>query len=101
MKTLPALFTALALTAAAGVAQADIGPDEVVRLHNAKTVMDFEELNKLALAKHPGFTIHDTELENQAGKYVYQVELRDAKNVEWDVDLDAKTGAVLKDVQDK
>ena len=101
MKTLPALFAALALTAAAGVAQADIGPDEVVRLHKAGTVMDFEKLNKLALDKHPGFTIHDTELENQAGRYVYQVELRDAKNVEWDVDLDAKTGEVLKDKQDK
>ena len=101
MKTLPALFTALALTAAAGVAQADIRPDEVVRLYKAGTFMDFDKLNKLASDKHPGFTIHDTELENHAGRYVYQVELRDAKNVEWDVDLDAKTGEVLKDLQDK
>lgn len=101
MKTLNALFAALAMTAAAGAAQADIGPDEVVRLHKAGTVMDFEKLNKMAVDKHPGFTIKDTELENHAGRYVYQVELHDGKGVEWDVDLDAKTGEILKDKQDQ
>ncbi|RJX47213.1 peptidase M4, partial [Pseudomonas syringae pv. actinidiae] len=38
MKLMPALFAAVALTAAAGAAHADIGPDEVVRLHKAGTV---------------------------------------------------------------
>ena len=28
----------------------------------------------------------------QPRAYVYQVELRDSKGIEWDVDLDAKTG---------
>ncbi|NAT65698.1 peptidase M4, partial [Pseudomonas syringae pv. actinidifoliorum] len=48
MKLMPALFAAVALTAAAGAAQADIGPDEVVRLHKAGTVGDFEQFNKQA-----------------------------------------------------
>jgi uncharacterized membrane protein YkoI len=102
MKTLHALFAAVALTAAAGVAQADVRPDQIPALIKSGAVMDFEKLNKLALDKHPGFTIHDTELDHDqtANRYVYQVELRDAKNVEWDVDLDAKTGEVLKDKQD-
>ncbi|MBU2014530.1 MAG: PepSY domain-containing protein, partial [Gammaproteobacteria bacterium] len=34
------------------------------------------------------------------GRYVYQLELRDDKGVQWDVELDAKTGEVLKDHQD-
>jgi uncharacterized membrane protein YkoI len=101
MKTLNALFAAVALTAAAGAAQADVRPDLIPGLLKSGAVQDFEKLNKLALDKHPGFTIHDTELDQEANRYVYQVELRDAKGVEWDVDLDAKTGEVLKDKQDK
>lgn len=101
MNTFNALFAAVALTAVAGAAQADVRPDQIPELLKSGTVMDFEKLNKLALDKHPGFTIHDTELDMHQNNYVYQVELRDAKGVEWDVDLDAKTGAVLKDVQDK
>lgn len=100
MKTLNAVFATLTLTAAAGLAQADIGPDEIVRLHKAGTVMDFEVLNKAALAKHPGATLHSTELENSYGRYIYQTEMRDTSGVKWDVDLDAKTGEVLKDKQD-
>lgn len=101
MKTLNALFAAVALTAAAGAAQADVRPDQIPELLKSGAVMDFEKLNKIATDKHPGFTIHDTELDQEANRYVYQVELRDAKGVEWDVDLDAKTGEVLKDKQDK
>ncbi|MDB6141411.1 MAG: peptidase [Pseudomonas sp.] len=100
MKTLTALFAALALTAAAGFAQAGVGPDEIVRLHKSGAVMDFEALNKAAQAKHPGATLKSTSLKNSYGRYVYKTELRDAQGVEWDVDLDAKTGEVLKDKQD-
>ncbi|AHG39933.1 peptidase M4 [Pseudomonas syringae CC1557] len=102
MKLIPALFAAVALTAAAGVAQADIGPDEVVRLHKAGTVGDFEQFNKQALAKHPGFTISDTELEkDKAGRLVYQIELKNTKdNTEWNYDVDAKSGEVVRDAKD-
>lgn len=102
MKTLNALFAAVALTAIAGAAQADVRPDQIPGLLKSGAIQDFEKLNKLALDKHPGFTIHDTELDQDAqGNYIYQVELRDTKGVEWDVDLNAKTGEVLKDKQDK
>jgi uncharacterized membrane protein YkoI len=102
MKTLNALFAAVALTAAAGAAQADVRPDLIPDLLKSGEIKDFKELNKIATDKHPGFTIHETELDkDNQGNYVYQVELRDAKGVEWDVDVNAKTGAVLKDKQDK
>jgi uncharacterized membrane protein YkoI len=100
MKTLNALFAALTLTAVAGVAHAGIGPDEIVRLHKSGAVMDFEALNKTAQAKHPGATLKSTSLKNSYGRYIYKTELKDAQGVEWDVDLDAKTGEVLKDKQD-
>jgi uncharacterized membrane protein YkoI len=102
MKLMSALFAAVALTAAAGAAQADIGPDEVVRLHKAGTVGDFEQFNKQALAKHAGFQVHDTELDkDHSGRYVYKIELKDTKGVEWNYDVDAKTGEVLRDEQDR
>ncbi|MEB0047871.1 MULTISPECIES: PepSY domain-containing protein [unclassified Pseudomonas] len=105
MKTLTALFTATALTLCAGLAQADVRPDLIPGLLQAGTIMDLEKLNQTALAQHSGTTaanITETELDkNAAGAYVYQVEIRDAKGVKWDVDLDAKTGQVLRNKQDK
>jgi uncharacterized membrane protein YkoI len=105
MKKLTALFAATALTLTAGLAQADVRPDVIPGLLKAGSIMDLEKLNQAALAQHPGTTatnITDTELEQTAaGTYVYQVELRDTKGVEWDVDLDAKTGKVLSNKQDK
>ena len=45
-------------------------------------------------------TITDTELEQEYGKYVYKVEIRDADGAEWDVDLDAANGEILKSERD-
>lgn len=101
MKTLNALIAASAFAVTAGYVQAkDLGPDEALRLRDAGTIQSFEKLNAAALAKHPGSSITQTELEQEYGKYVYQVELRDAKGVEWDVELDATNGQILKDHQD-
>jgi len=101
MKPLIAIIAASIIALTTGLAQArDLGPDEALRLRDAGTIQSFEKLNAAALAKHPGGTVHETELEQEYGKYIYQVELRDAQGVEWDVELDAVTGQVLKDHQD-
>lgn len=63
MKKLTALFAATAIALTAGLAQArDLGPDEALKLRDAGTIKSFEELNKNAIAKHPGSSVHDTEL---------------------------------------
>ncbi|MFC0667467.1 PepSY domain-containing protein [Azotobacter chroococcum] len=101
MKTLTALFAIALLAATATLAQADdLGPDKAMQLLKAGTIQPFETLNAAAQAKHPGSTIHETELEEEYGRYIYQVELRDAQGVKWDVHLDAANGQVLKDHQD-
>ncbi|WP_202982907.1 PepSY domain-containing protein, partial [Streptococcus mutans] len=85
----------------ASIAQArDLGPDEALRLRDAGTIVSFEKLNATAIAKHPGSTITETELEEEYGKYIYQVELRDPQGLNWDLELDAVSGTVLKDHQD-
>lgn len=84
-----------------GLAQArDIGPDEVLRLREANTIKSLEELNKAAVAKHAGAVIEESELEEEYGRYIYQVELRDAQGVKWDLEFDAATGEMLRNQQD-
>ncbi|MCO6060355.1 PepSY domain-containing protein [Pseudomonas sp. MOB-449] len=101
MKKLAALFAMATLAATAGIAQArDLGPDEALKLRDAGTIQSFEKLNAAALAKHPGGTLNETELEEEYGRYIYQVELRDAQGVQWDLELDATNGQILKDHQD-
>jgi len=101
MKTLTALLTAATLALGANMALAkDVQPDEVVKLVNGKTIKSLDELKAAAIAKHAGSTATDSELENEYGRYIYKVELRDAQGVEWDVDLDARTGEILKDERD-
>jgi uncharacterized membrane protein YkoI len=101
MKTLSILFTTSLVALTASLAHArDLGPDEALRLRDAGTIVSFEKLNASALAKHPGATITETELEEEYGKYIYQIELRDQQGIEWDLELDAVTGQLLKDHQD-
>ncbi|MGF6557838.1 putative membrane protein YkoI [Pseudomonas sp. S30_BP2TU TE3576] len=100
MKTLTALLAAATLTLTAGLAQADVRVDEIPQLVKGGKIKPLEELNKIALDLHPGATIAKTELDNHFNGYEYEIELRDAKNVEWDVDIDASNGKVLKNKQD-
>ncbi|UII70363.1 PepSY domain-containing protein [Pseudomonas sp. HN11] len=101
MKTLTALFAATALTLTAGLAQADVRPDQIEGLLKSGAVMPFEKLNTAALAKHAGATINDTELDhNNSGVLVYEVDLTDTAGKKFEVKLDAKTGAVLEDKLD-
>lgn len=101
MKKLTALFTAALIAAATGAAQArDLGPDEALKLRDAGTIQSFEKLNAAALAQHPGATIEETELEEEYGRYIYQVEVRDTQGVQWDLELDATNGQILKNHRD-
>jgi uncharacterized membrane protein YkoI len=101
MKTLTALVTASIVGLGASLVHArDLGPDEALRLRDAGTIVSFEKLNATALARHPGSTVAQTELEEAYGRYIYQIELRDPQGVEWDLELDAVSGQVLKDHQD-
>ncbi|MBD0680466.1 PepSY domain-containing protein [Pseudomonas sp. PSB11] len=101
MRTLTALFTAAALTFTAGLAQAkDVPVDQIPQLVKDSKIKPLEELNQIVMKLHPGATITDSELDNHFNGYEYEVELLDANKVEWDVDLNAATGEVLKNKKD-
>lgn len=80
----------------------DIGRDEAAQLAEAGTIKSLDELDEIVLELHPGTTIEDTELEREASRYVYQVELRgeSSSDGEWDVALDASSGEVISDIRD-
>jgi uncharacterized membrane protein YkoI len=101
MNTLTALGTMALMVFASGVVSArDIGPAEADKLRAAGNIQPQALLNAAALARHPGATITDTDLDEEYGRHVHQVELTDVEGIDWDVDLDAATGQILKDHQD-
>ncbi|MGY2341532.1 PepSY domain-containing protein [Pseudomonas sp. SDO5532_S415] len=100
MKTLTALFAAATLTLTAGLAQADVPVDQIPQLVKDGKIKPLEELNQIVLKLHPGATITDSDLDHHFNGYEYEVELLDANKVEWDVDLNAATGEVLKNKKD-
>jgi uncharacterized membrane protein YkoI len=101
MKALTALFAIATLSVATGIAQArDLGPDEALKLRDAGTIQPFDKLNAAALGQHPGGKLEETELEEEYGRYIYQVEVRDPQGLQWDMALDASNGQILKNQQD-
>ncbi len=101
MNRLISLATLATLAGVVTIAQArDLGPDEAKRLQDAGTIKSFEQLDEAILAQHPGARIEETELEDEYGRYIYQVDLRDAQGQQWDLELDASTGEILKNHQD-
>ncbi|MBA5959256.1 peptidase [Pseudomonas lactis] len=99
MKRLTALGAAAIILVTATSAAA-VDPDKPLIVPATVTIVAFDQLEATALALHPGSTLLDTDLDEEYGKYVYEVELRDADGIEWDVELNALTGQVLKNHQD-
>jgi len=99
MKRLTALVTASIIASLALQAWA-VDPDKPLKLPGTVTIVAFDQLQATALALHPGSTLLDTDLDEEYGKYLYQVELEDANGIEWEIELDALTGQVLKNHQE-
>lgn len=98
---LRAVVLAMTMAGLAGAVQArDLRPDEVDRLQGAGRLQQIERLDAAALAKHPGGRIESGEFEEEYGRYLYQVDLRDSQGLEWDIELDAASGDVLSDHRD-
>ena len=94
------LAAGFSAVAAGSVVADDLGPDRAIELVEQGTIKHFRDLNKIATDLHPGATIVDTELEDEYGRVVYKLELRDSADTEWEVAIDARSGAVLKNRQD-
>lgn len=67
--------------------------------YSRQAKITMEQAMEIALKRIPG-TITDRDLEKERGKLMYSFDIRDASGKVFDVEIDAKTGKVLKAVED-
>ncbi|WP_232410876.1 PepSY domain-containing protein [Methylophilus sp. 5] len=81
--------------------RADSGesPTNASRLSAKGDILSLEKISQKAKSYQPG-EILEVELEKKHGRYVYEVEILDAKSQVWELKLDAKSGQLLKMEQD-
>ncbi|HWA14058.1 MAG TPA: PepSY domain-containing protein [Burkholderiales bacterium] len=88
------------LAAAAAFAPAALAQDaddmaQMQAIARAAGLIPPEQAMEKALAARPG-TIVDADVDRKFRKHYYEVEIVDAQGVEWEVDIDAKTGEVRR-----
>lgn len=101
MKKLIALSCAafLGLGSAAVFADDDITTAEAAKLAEEGKIQTLESLEQKALSVKAG-QITDRDLEHEYGRYIYKLDVRADDGTDWDIDIDASTGEVLKTEQD-
>ena len=82
------------------VSARDLDQDAALRLRQEGVIQSLESLIQDALARYPGSTLLEAELEEEDGVYVYEVELLTQGGVVRELELDARNGAILKDEED-
>jgi uncharacterized membrane protein YkoI len=93
-KTFHALLAALAISTVTAVpAGADDDEAKDRAIAKAANLITAEEAGEKALAAKGG-TITDVDLDRKWKTYYYEVEIVDAQGIEWEIDIDAKTGEV-------
>lgn len=78
----------------------DVGHDEARALRQAGTILPLEQITAQALKRHGGARLLEVELEEDDGRLVYEVELLGADGVVRELELDARSGQLLKDEVD-
>jgi uncharacterized membrane protein YkoI len=91
------LATALVLlyVAATSFVNADESQLTARKLSEAGLILPLEKINKAAKNIKAG-EILETELELKKGVYIYEIEILDNKSQVWELNLDAKTGKLIK-----
>jgi uncharacterized membrane protein YkoI len=78
-----------------------LSPKELDPLVKSGRVLPLDRLMDAALLEHEGGHIKDGGgVKDTKGGYIYEVEVTDRKGEEWDMAIDATTGALLKDEKD-
>ena len=82
------------LLAATGPALGDVSYTETKKLLAEGSVLPSEKIAQIANAAHPG-DVTDLELDHSVDRLIYEVEVHDQQGMEWDLEIDAKTGEIL------
>lgn len=92
-----AIVLGLSLAMVLGIpgAAADESQTTARKLRESGEILSLEKIAASARSIKPG-EILETELELEHGRYIYEVELLDARGQVWELNLDAKTGKLIK-----
>jgi uncharacterized membrane protein YkoI len=96
--TLIATMIGVMLLGAAALAPAAADDENIFIMQAAAKTLGLiapEQAKERALAAKAG-TVTDTELEQTLSNPYYEIEIVDAEGLEWNVDVDAKTGQVKR-----
>ncbi|MGH8448066.1 PepSY domain-containing protein [Pseudomonas sp.] len=91
------------LLASTHLAAHDLDQDEALRLRQQGIIAPLEHLLGPAFKRYPGAKLLDAELEEHKDRpvrYIYDIELLTVEGVVREIELDASTGALLKDKED-
>ena len=91
-------FFLVALTL--GVSARDLSQDEALRLREQGRIIPLETLLALVAQRHPQSALLEVELEEDQGIYIYEVELATHDGVVRELEIDAYTGAIIRDEED-
>jgi uncharacterized membrane protein YkoI len=91
---------AAALLAAGFASAGHLSPAELDPLVKSGRVLPLDDLQAAVLDKHHGGHIKKGEIEEHKGGYIYEAEVTDRDGNDWDMDVDATTGLLLKDEKD-
>ena len=94
------IAAAALLSAGSAIAGSSLSSTELEPLIKSGKILPLEILEKAARDKHPGGKVNKGEVERHNGGYIYEVEVTDRKGEDWDMAIDATTGALLKDEKD-
>ncbi|CUR47523.1 PepSY domain-containing protein [Alloalcanivorax xenomutans] len=89
--------TAALLVLSGSLPALDVGHDEALRLRQEGRIRPFEQILTEALRQYPGGQLLEAELEREDGHLIYEIELLTPDGVVRELELDARTGSVLKD----
>lgn len=78
----------------------DLDQDEALELSRSGAILPLEQLLERALSSHPGSTLLEAELEVEDEGHVYEVELLTPDGIVRELELDARSGRLLKDEVD-
>lgn len=74
---------------------AEMKADQVHRLKETGDIMSLEALLRQVRQEYPGRVI-EIELEEENGRYIYELEIVDDEGIVWDIELDARSGELIK-----
>ena len=77
------------------IALADDDHEQARQLKELGHILPLEKILKAAQAEHPGRVI-EVELDDDDGRYVYEIELLDEHGEVWELYFDASTGKLIK-----